>query len=78
MGFKILILYTRSVCRYIMDIIGYICSVCDFFSSKTVIFVFTSSCQIGGNVSTNAGGVRLLRYGSLHGNVLGIEAVCHD
>lgn len=29
------------------------------------------SCQIGGNVSTNAGGIRLLRYGSLHGNVLG-------
>ena len=36
------------------------------------------SCQIGGNVSTNAGGVRLLRYGSLHGNVLGIEAVSRD
>lgn len=33
------------------------------------------SCQIGGNVSTNAGGLRLLRYGSLHGNILGIEAV---
>lgn len=34
------------------------------------------SCQIGGNVSTNAGGLRLVRYGSLHGSVLGIEAVC--
>lgn len=34
------------------------------------------SCQIGGNVSTNAGGLRLVRYGSLHGTVLGIEAVC--
>ncbi|XP_030523707.1 D-2-hydroxyglutarate dehydrogenase, mitochondrial isoform X2 [Rhodamnia argentea] len=33
------------------------------------------SCQIGGNVSTNAGGLRLLRYGSLHANVLGLEAV---
>ena len=33
------------------------------------------SCQIGGNVSTNAGGIRLLRYGSLHGSVLGVEAV---
>lgn len=33
------------------------------------------SCHIGGNVSTNAGGLRLLRYGSLHGTVLGIEAV---
>ncbi|KAK4880290.1 hypothetical protein RN001_008436 [Aquatica leii] len=36
------------------------------------------SCHIGGNVSTNAGGLRLLRYGSLHGNVLGIEAVKAD
>ncbi|KDP37438.1 hypothetical protein JCGZ_08279 [Jatropha curcas] len=33
------------------------------------------SCQIGGNVSTNAGGLHLVRYGSLHGNVLGLEAV---
>ena len=36
------------------------------------------SCQIGGNVSTNAGGLRLLRYGSLRGNVLGLEAVLAD
>lgn len=36
------------------------------------------TCQIGGNVSTNAGGLRLLRYGSLHGNVLGVEAVLAD
>ena len=33
------------------------------------------SCQIGGNVSTNAGGLRLVRYGSLHGSVLGLEIV---
>lgn len=33
------------------------------------------SCHIGGNVSTNAGGLRLLRYGNLHGNVLGVEVV---
>ncbi|XP_021833853.1 D-2-hydroxyglutarate dehydrogenase, mitochondrial isoform X2 [Prunus avium] len=36
------------------------------------------SCQIGGNVSTNAGGLRLVRYGSLHGNVLGLEVVLAD
>ncbi|PTB64359.1 hypothetical protein BBK36DRAFT_1136082 [Trichoderma citrinoviride] len=36
------------------------------------------SCQVGGNVATNAGGLRLLRYGSLHGNVLGMEAVLPD
>jgi len=36
------------------------------------------SCQIGGNVATNAGGLRFLRYGSLHGSVLGLEAVLAD
>lgn len=36
------------------------------------------SCHIGGNVSTNAGGIRLLRYGNLHGNVLGVKAVKAD
>ncbi|KAL6880677.1 hypothetical protein ACP4OV_012242 [Aristida adscensionis] len=33
------------------------------------------SCHIGGNISTNAGGLRFIRYGSLHGNVLGLEVV---
>ena len=36
------------------------------------------SCQLGGNLATNAGGVRLLRYGSLHANTLGLEAVLPD
>ncbi|KAL3143740.1 hypothetical protein ABBQ32_003572 [Trebouxia sp. C0010 RCD-2024] len=36
------------------------------------------SCQIGGNVSTNAGGLRYLRYGSMHGNVSGLEVVLAD
>ena len=36
------------------------------------------SCCVGGNVSTNAGGLRLLRYGSLHGTVLGLEVVLAD
>jgi len=36
------------------------------------------SCQIGGNVATNAGGLRLLRYGSLHATVLGLEVVLPD
>ncbi|TRY74872.1 hypothetical protein TCAL_07130 [Tigriopus californicus] len=33
------------------------------------------SIPIGGNVSTNAGGLRLLRYGSLQGSILGLEVV---
>ncbi|KAJ2783831.1 D-lactate ferricytochrome c oxidoreductase [Coemansia javaensis] len=36
------------------------------------------SCHIGGNVAANAGGIRFLRYGSLHGSVLGLEAVLAD
>lgn len=36
------------------------------------------SCQIGGNVATNAGGSRFIRYGSLRGSVLGVEAVLAD
>jgi len=35
-------------------------------------------CQIGGNVSTNAGGLRVVRHGSLRGTVLGLEAVLAD
>lgn len=34
-----------------------------------------NNCQVGGVVSTNAGGLNFLRYGSLHGNVLGLEVV---
>lgn len=33
------------------------------------------SCMIGGNVATCAGGVRFLRYGSMHSNVLGLQVV---
>ncbi len=33
------------------------------------------SCHIGGNISTNAGGLRLVRYGSLHSTVLGLQVV---
>ncbi|ODQ79722.1 hypothetical protein BABINDRAFT_161431 [Babjeviella inositovora NRRL Y-12698] len=36
------------------------------------------SCHVGGTVATNAGGLRLLRYGSLHGTVLGLEVVLPD
>ena len=36
------------------------------------------SCQIGGNLSTNAGGVNVLRYGNTRDLVLGLEAVLPD
>jgi FAD/FMN-containing dehydrogenase len=33
------------------------------------------SCQIGGNLATNAGGIHVLRYGNTRDLVLGVEAV---
>ncbi len=33
------------------------------------------TCQIGGNIATNAGGIHVLRYGTMRELVLGIEAV---
>ena len=36
------------------------------------------SCSIGGNISTNAGGNRVIRYGMTRDSVLGIEAVTSD
>jgi FAD/FMN-containing dehydrogenase len=36
------------------------------------------SCQIGGILATNAGGPRVIRYGNMRSNVLGLEAVLAD
>ena len=36
------------------------------------------SCQIGGNISTNAGGVQVLRYGNARNLVMGLEVVLAD
>lgn len=36
------------------------------------------SCQIGGNIATNAGGLRVLRDGMTRDNLLGIEVVLAD
>lgn len=36
------------------------------------------SCTIGGNIATNAGGIRVIRYGMMREQVLGLEAVLAD
>jgi FAD/FMN-containing dehydrogenase len=36
------------------------------------------SCQVGGNLSTNAGGIRVIGHGVTRDNVLGLEAVLAD
>jgi FAD/FMN-containing dehydrogenase len=36
------------------------------------------TCQIGGNISTNAGGIQVLRYGNTRNLVLGLEVVLPD
>ncbi len=36
------------------------------------------TCQIGGNISTNAGGIQVLRYGNTRSLVLGLEVVLPD
>jgi FAD/FMN-containing dehydrogenase len=36
------------------------------------------TCQIGGNIATNAGGTAVLRYGNMRDLVLGVEAVLPD
>ena len=40
-----------------------------------VSFAAEGSSQIGGNIATNAGGVHVLRYGSMRERVLGLEVV---
>jgi FAD/FMN-containing dehydrogenase len=36
------------------------------------------SCQLGGNAATNAGGMRVIRYGMMREQVLGLEVVLAD
>lgn len=33
------------------------------------------SCQIGGNLATNAGGINFVKYNSLHANCVGLKVV---
>ena len=36
------------------------------------------SCQIGGNISTHAGGIHFIKHGPLRSNILGLEVVLAD
>lgn len=36
------------------------------------------SCQVGGTVATNAGGINTVRYGNVRDNILGLEVVLPD
>jgi FAD/FMN-containing dehydrogenase len=31
--------------------------------------------MIGGNLSTNAGGIKFIKYGSMHANTIGLKVV---
>ena len=31
------------------------------------------SCMIGGNLATNAGGIKYVKYGSMHANTVGLK-----
>ena len=33
------------------------------------------SCQLGGNASTNAGGIHMVKHGSYRSHILGLKAV---
>ena len=46
-----------------------------FYSIFKLVLISVVFVQLGGNISTNAGGLRLIRYGSLQANILGVEAV---
>ena len=54
----------------------------DQLAAKSMFFPLAlgsqGSCRIGGNVSTNAGGVNVLRYGMTRELVLGLEVVLPD
>ena len=43
-----------------------------------VDFAARESCTVGGMVATNAGGERVLRYGTMRAQLLGVEAVLPD
>lgn len=57
-------------------------TVCDAATNAGFLFPLDlgarGSCQIGGNIATNAGGNRVIRYGMMRQLVLGLEVVLAD
>ena len=57
-------------------------ALCDAVDAKGALFPLDlgarGSATIGGNISTNAGGNRVIRYGMMRDMVLGLEAVLAD
>ena len=57
-------------------------SVCDAAEAKGLLFPLDlgsrGSATVGGNISTNAGGNRVIRYGMMRDMTLGLEAVLAD
>ncbi len=54
----------------------------NYVKKKNLVFPISmgsrGTCQIGGNIATNAGGLNVIKYGLLRNNILGIEAVMSD
>ena len=44
----------------------------------TLFLPRSGTCTVGGNLATNAGGIRFVRYGSLRGSTVGVEFVKAD
>ncbi|MAI84514.1 MAG: hypothetical protein CMM91_06205 [Rickettsiales bacterium] len=57
-------------------------SIHDHLKKKSLLFPVSmgsrGSCQIGGNIATNAGGVNVIKFGSLRSNIIGLEAVMNN
>ena len=54
----------------------------NYVKLKNLVFPISmgsrGSCQIGGNIATNAGGLNVIKYGLLRNNIIGLEAIMSD
>jgi hypothetical protein len=60
--------HSRRRCKYVQQLVPQLCNAA----------LKSSGCFISFTAAAPPGGLRLLRYGSLHGSVLGVEAVLPD